>query len=855
MSFGWNQASPSTSKEPALPPRRATSYPATSRPRTATQQLEHAIATLRRVWIGGPDLALDITMAVDTLRRLEPQAAASHEVASTLESSIESLRHLPRDQQERRSQVETIGKTLQAIKPIIGEWSNGPAPEIGKLTTALVEKRGDQPAKERAPRRPVTVPSLTPDALITSLPGIGPKNVKKYQDGLGLQTVQDVLQMVPRRHIDYTKTVRLDDPLGLRGDVTIRGTLVDFREIRVGTPRVQARLFDGTGSIRITWFSTYIAKQIGEGSEIVVAGTLMPGPGGLQLTNPEWELVGKDGLSTGGLVPVYALTKGVSQKGVRKLTRTALDATRNHLVDWLADARPFIDDDVWDYLPPLEKMYEHIHYPPTQDDFALARKRLLFENLFLLQLGLVQQKNHRKAEKGLAIEVDQQVFDTFTATLPFQLTGAQERAIREILSDIRKDEPMTRLLQGDVGAGKTVVAASVALLARANGLQSAVMAPTELLAEQHATSFHRLFDPLPEDLRPRVALLTGSTRAAARREILAQLVEGEIDILIGTHALIQEDVVFKKLGFVVIDEQHRFGVRQRAMLTDKARDHQPHLLSMTATPIPRTLNLVLHGDLDVSIIDERPPGRIPIETKKYIGPDRTQAYQLVRHEVSKGHQVFVICPLVEESDTIEARAAVAEAERLQTEVFPDLKVDVLHGKMPAKKKDEIMSRFRDKQFDILVSTSVIEVGIDIPNATVMMIEGADRFGLAQLHQFRGRVGRGGNKSYCLLLSDDQSAEGNARLHTMVATDDGFVLAERDLELRGPGDMIGTRQSGLPELGWLEQGFDTRMLDRAREFAERLVAADPEISDGRFPRLKARLKQFWFTRKEPATSVS
>ncbi len=305
----------------------------------------------------------------------------------------------------------------------------------------------------------------------------------------------------------------------------------------------------------------------------------------------------------------------------------------------------------------------------------------------------------------------------------------------------------------------------------------------------------------------------------------------------------------------MIDEQHRFGVRQRGLLTDKAHGYQPHLLSMTATPIPRTLNLVLHGDLDVSIIDERPPGRIPIETSKFVGPDRSQAYQLVRHEVQKSRQIFVICPLVEESDTIEAKAAVAEAERLQNEVFPDLKVDVLHGKMPAKKKDEIMSRFRNREFDILVSTSVIEVGIDIPNATVMMIEGADRFGLAQLHQFRGRVGRGGNKSYCLLLSDDPSAESNARLHTMVATDDGFVLAERDLELRGPGDMIGTRQSGLPELSWLEQGFDTRMLDRAREFAERLVAVDPDISDTRFPRLKRRLQQFWFTRKEPSTSIS
>ncbi len=495
--------------------------PSLNRGTSGAQQLEHAIAALRRVWIGGPEMGRDIAMAVDTLRHLQPQAAATHEAATVLETAIESLRHLPREQDARREHIAAIGKTLQAIKPIIGQPASGP--EVGKLNTALGEKRAGHAPKERAPRRPVTVPSLPPDALITEMPGVGPKNVKKYEDGLNLHSLQDVLQLVPRRHIDYTKTVRLDDPIGLRGDVTIRGTLVDFREIRVGTPRVQARLFDGTGSIRITWFSTWIAKQLGEGSEIVVAGTLMPGPGGLSLTNPEWEPVGKDGLSTGGLVPVYPLTKGVTQKSMRNLTRHALDATKKHLVDWLADAREFIDNDVWDYLPPLENMYEHIHYPPTSDAFGLARKRLMFENLFLLQLGLVQQKLRRKGEQGRAITVDHEVLAAFEQVLPFSLTGAQQRVVREILADISTDEPMTRLLQGDVGSGKTVVAAMVALLAKANGIQSAIMAPTELLAEQHATSFFKLFDPLPEDLRPRVALLTGSTRAAARREILNSL--------------------------------------------------------------------------------------------------------------------------------------------------------------------------------------------------------------------------------------------------------------------------------------------------------------------------------------------
>ena len=819
---------------------------------SAAQLMEQALDAMRRVWKGGPDLRNDIVQAVEPLRELTPRAASTNEIAVILESTIDTLLHLPRDPSDRRDVVTRLGKQLQAIKPHLGA-GDGPA-NIGKLNTALGEKRAGHPPKPRAPRV-TTVRSLPPDALITELPNVGPTNSRRLEEGLNLHTIEDVLRMVPRRHIDYSNTVRLDDPIGLHGEVTVRGKLIEIREIRgAGTPRVQARIFDGAGSLRITWFSTFIAKQLAEGDEIVVSGAIQPGYGGLQMTNPEWERVGGAGLSTGRLIPVYSLTKGVAQKSLRTLSRNALDATRTHLVDWLADAREFIPDTAWNALPALDETYEHIHYPASMDEFKRARARLMFENLFLLQLGLVEQKKRRKQEKGRAFDIDLDTVRAFYETLPFTLTGAQTRAIGEILSDVRQDQPMTRLLQGDVGSGKTVVAATIALVARANGLQAAIMAPTELLAEQHAASLEKLYSALPDDARPTVALLTGSTRAAPRRKILAQLIEGEIDVLIGTHALITDDVLFHDLGLVVIDEQHRFGVRQRGLLTAKAHGFQPHVLSMTATPIPRTLNLVLNGDLDVSIIDERPPGRIPIETRRYLGQHRAEAYQLVREQVAKGHQIFVICPLVEGSDAIEAKAAVDEAQRLQQEVFPDLGVDVLHGKMSSKAKDDVMSRFREKQFDILVSTSVIEVGIDIPNATVMMIEGADRFGLAQLHQFRGRVGRGGNKSFCLLLADEVSADGDARLQTMVASDDGFVLAERDLELRGPGDFLGTRQSGLPELSWLEQGFDTRLLDVARESAERLVAASPAIDVNRFQRLKPRLQQFWAKRQEPANNL-
>lgn len=836
-----------------MPPLQNSRRPIRTRTLTSAQQLERAIGALRRVWVGGPDTGRDIAMTLDSLRQLMPQVASTHEIATTFDAAITSLTKLPSDQAARRQEIERLGKSLQAIKPMLGAPAQ--TTEYGKLNTALGERRAGHPPKERAPRQVSVVGQLPPDAAISELPGIGPKNLKKFTEGLGLQTLEDVLRMVPRRHIDYSNTIRLDDPLGLRGDVTLRGKIVEIREIRVGTPRVQARLFDGTGSIRLMWFSTWITKQLAEGDEIVVSGSLQPGYGSLQLTNPEWERVGSEGLSTGGLIPVYSLTKGVTQKTLRKMSRNALDATKRQLVDWLADAREYFPDNVWQALPPLDQMYEHLHYPPEREAFELARKRLMFENLFLLQLGLVQQKKRRKQEQGHAIAVDTTIVDAFYAQLPFQLTGAQTRAINEILADIRSDQPMTRLLQGDVGSGKTVVSAVIALVARTDGMQTAIMAPTELLAEQHAISFERLFAPLPEESRPRVALLTGSTRAAQRRSLLGALAEGEIDVLIGTHALITEDVTFRSLGFVVIDEQHRFGVRQRGLLTAKAHGFQPHVLSMTATPIPRTLNLVLNGDLDVSIINERPPGRIPIETLRYLAQDRAKAYDLVRQEVGKGHQVFVICPLVEGSDTIEARAAVDEAQRLQDEVFPELRVDVLHGRMPGKAKDEIMTRFREREFDILVSTSVIEVGIDIPNATVMMIEGADRFGLAQLHQFRGRVGRGGSKSYCLLLADDVSIDGGARLQTMVASDDGFILAERDLELRGPGDFIGTRQSGLPELSWLSQGFDSRILDIARESAERLIEASPDIDIARFQRLKPRLQHFWAHRQEPDTGLS
>jgi len=807
-----------------------------------TKVFDHLLDALRRAWLDRDGGERDIRLADQLLRNLVPRVAATHEVAVTLNTAIEQLARLPRHQDERRRQIERIAGTLKAVQPHFGLAANGTP--VGKLNSALGEKRAGRLEPPPTPRKPATVSPLSPDALITALPRVGSKVAEKLHK-LGIDTVEDALRYTPRRHIDYSNVIAIGDPLRLRGEVTVRGEVIEIREHHgPGTPRVTIRIFDGSGSMRITWFSTFIARQLSEGDEIFASGEIESGYGGLQMTSPEWERVGGPALSTGRLTPVYATTQGLAQKTLRSLTRNALDAALPRVDDWLASIRPYLPPGLAERMPPLATAYEHLHYPGSIEQFRAARARMLFENLLLLQVGLVQRKRERKAEHGLPIATDRDALTQFLRSLPFTLTGAQVRAIDEITAEIGQPRPMTRLLQGDVGSGKTVVAAAVAYLAKRDGVQTAVMAPTEILAIQHEHNLTRLFEGLPAADRPTVALLTGGTKAAERRRLAEALASGEVDLLVGTHALIQKHVAFRTLGLVVIDEQHRFGVKQRNLLIEKSNGNQPHTLSMTATPIPRTLNLVLHGDLDVSLIDERPPGRIPIETRRYLGPQRDEAYALVREQVARGHQVFIICPLVEASETVEARAAVEEAERLQQEVFPDLRVNVLHGRMPSRDKDATMAAFRDRECDILVATSVIEVGIDIPNATVMLVEGADRFGLSQLHQFRGRVGRGGARSFCLLLADEGTPDGEERLQTMVATDDGFLLAEKDLELRGPGDFIGTRQSGLPELGWLDQGFDTRLLDDARHTAEAILARDPHLTTAEFTKLKTRYDHVW-----------
>ncbi len=827
-------------------------------------RVDQAVEWLRREWTANCSVSLAFGTARSQVSRLKHDAASAQAGAAIDEvlARMDAYRSL--SQEERREELPKIANLLKAAKPLLAQPGAPPA-EFGVLERAIAPSRAaakaTAPPKPAAPRPPAAdAPPLDPDDPVTMLPRVGPAVAKKLEK-LGLRTVGDVLRHAPRDHIDYSRTVRIGDALAFQPgqQVTLRGTIMDLQLIRgPGPPRVVAKIADGSGWARATWFNQYLINQLAQGDDIAISGEPEFGYSALSFTGPEWEFVSgpkATGLSTGRLTPVYPLTSGVHQKTLRPLTRAALDRTKTTLTEYVpAWLRDFVREDSGLHLPGLAEAYESIHYPASQADKDLAERRLAFDDLLLLQIGQLQRRAEREQQPGIPMPADPAALDAFRAALPFTLTGAQESALAEIVRDLGRDRPMERLVQGDVGSGKTAVAAAAMLVAHANGYQSALMAPTQILAEQHERGLSRLYEALPGGLKPRVALLTGNTKAKQRREFLARLVAGEIDILVGTHALIEDNVAFARLGLAVIDEQHRFGVNQRAALLAKAQEGaRPHLLSLTATPIPRTLNMVLNGDVEVSVIAERPPGRIPVETRRYFGREREDAYDLVREQVGLGRQVFVICPLVEANETSEAKAAVEEAERLQAEVFPDLRVSVLHGRMSGKEKDSVMSAFRDREQDVLVSTSVIEVGIDIPNATVMLVEGADRFGLAQLHQFRGRVGRGSDRSWCLLLADESTPVGEERLAMMCATDDGFELAEKDLEIRGPGDFLnGTRQSGLPELSWLDGSFDTRLFDRAGRAAAAILERDPDLAEPEHARLRQRVDAFW--QRAPVTAV-
>ncbi len=708
--------------------------------------------------------------------------------------------------------------------------------------------------KEKIEIRPKRREGL--DSPITILKGITPRIAAKFAK-FDIKTVRDLLYFFPRRYVDYSRRKPISE-LVEGEEQTIIGTIWQAKVTTLGNrPGTEAIVGDETGNIRVVWFNQpYLAKGFRTNARIVISGTVSIFRGQKVFESPEWELLGdKELIHTGRLVPVYPLTQGLYPRQVRKWTKEVVDGYLWQLSDFLPaeiESRCQLLD--------LGTAIAQIHYPDDQSMAAQARRRLSFDELFLLQLGvLAKKRDWQEGQPGNAFRIPQEIISKFLRGLPFSLTGAQEKVLQEILNDLKQPKAMSRLLQGEVGSGKTVIATLCLLVAAANGYQAALMAPTEVLAEQHFANIcgylsrvsTRESHPEPEatvrryeGFLPRpltIALLIGSLSNSEKDRLHDEIRKGEVDIVIGTHALIQKEVEFKRLGLAVIDEQHRFGVLQRSALRQKG--FNPHVLVMTATPIPRTMALTLYGDLDLSIIDELPPGRQVVKTKVLEPQDRDKAYEFLRRQVKNGRQAFIICPLIEESQILEAKAATTEYERLSKEVFPDFKLGLLHGQMPSDRKEEVMRHFRAGEVDILVSTSVVEVGIDVPRASVMMVEGAERFGLSQLHQFRGRVGRDKEQGYCLLIPEKLTPEARERLLLMEKVHNGFVLAEKDLELRGPGEFFGTQQSGLPDLK-LAKLTDLRSLELARREAITLFQNDPDLKKPEHELLRQQLGQVW-----------
>ena len=654
---------------------------------------------------------------------------------------------------------------------------------------------------------------------LDTLPGIGPARARGLEK-LGLVTVEDLLRCYPRSYEDRRKfstvaAAPVDIPVCLELLVAEPPRL---SRIRKGLELVKARLVDDTGSLTATFFNqSYMKDALRPGETYVVYGKVEGPPGRRQMTNPVCERSDRVRF-TGCILPVYALTHGISNNLLAGLARRCVDECAGQLEEVLPG--PLRREHA---LAAAEFACRNIHFPRDEEALELARRRLIFEELFYLTCGMALLRTRRDEAAGVPFAIPP--VEEFLALLPFPLTGAQRRVMDEIAADVSAGPPMNRLVQGDVGSGKTMVAAYGAWLAAKNGRQCALMAPTELLAEQH----FRSLAPLLEQASLRVGLLTGAVKGRARKELLAALAAGELDLLIGTHALLSEGVDYADLGLVITDEQHRFGVAQRAALSAKAR-RPPHVLVLSATPIPRTLSLVIYGDLDVSVIDELPPGRTPVQTF-VVGEDKRQRmYGFVRKLVGEGRQAYIVCPAVEEGEDEGAglKAAASYARSLQTEVFPDLRVGLVHGKMKPREKDAVMTAFAGGELDVLVSTTVIEVGVDVPNAALMVVENADRFGLSQLHQLRGRVGRGKHQSYCVLDTSTRNPDSGARLKVLTKTTDGFQIAEEDLKLRGPGDFFGQRQHGLPQLRIADLAGDMRVLKEAQLAAQALLERDPGL---------------------------
>jgi len=673
---------------------------------------------------------------------------------------------------------------------------------------------------------------LTPESPVRDVKGVGEK-FEKLLNKVGIATVRDLLLNLPFRWEPYVR-VELLSELRPGEQATFVGTVKSIRAEGARYQKIKmakAEIRDAAGQVlSVVWFhQPRLAYRYRAGERIAVAGQVVLGyRGGLEMRNPHHEKVG--GTITrrvGELIPKYHETAGLSSA---------------RLAEWVAAALPVAEeleetlpDDVRRHhgLMPLAEAIRQGHQPRSEADWEEAKRRLAFQELFEFQAAFVLMRRGLEDEVARPIHYRQEVIEAFKAGLPFAFTNAQRKATWDVFQDMEREQPMNRLLNGDVGSGKTAVAAAAAAMAHAAGFQTIVMAPTEILARQHLHKFRAYLEQSLPGLT--VELLVSGLPAAERRRVRTAAASGHCALVVGTHALIEEDVEMADLGLAIVDEQHRFGVQQRELLREKGRG-RPHFLAMTATPIPRTLALALYGEMALSFLDELPPGRTPIDTQVVEPEARQRAYDLVRTEVAAGRQAFVICPLVEESDKLQAKAATAEFERLRTEVFTDLRLGLVHGRL--KEKDASMAAFAAGETDILVATAVVEVGVDVPNATVMLIEGADRFGLAQLHQFRGRVGRGAHQSYCLLLADDPSEDALHRLQLVAGEHDGFRLARADMEIRGIGQLMGARQHGLTDLG-MDALRDPELLSEVRQEAEAVLAADPELE--RQPALRAAVE--------------
>ena len=782
------------------------------------------------------------------------------------------------------------------------------------------------PEKKRVELGEAPQPAAAPAALnapVTVLSGVGPKYAQTL-GRLGLKTLGDILYFFPRRYDDYTQLKPINR-LQYGEQITVIGTVqsVNTRPVRGGRANLtEAVVSDGSGALRITWFNPYVAKRLRAGMYVVLSGKIDQYLGRLVMSNPEFEPLEQQNLSTNRIVPVYPLTANITQRWLRRIVHQVVSYWAPRVGDPLS--RQVIHSAG---LMDLPAALSQTHYPDSWELLESARHRLAFDEIFLLQLGLLRQKRTWQERTGRVFETPEEWLFAQIARLPFALTQAQQRVLADVRADFVQGHPMNRLLQGDVGSGKTVVAALAIYMVVRHAAQAALMVPTSILAEQHYRSLLKLLEEKPvaaEDqpgtndivespqdkrlqeyeaaLRPdEICLLIGATPEIEKSEIREGLASGRIKVVIGTHALLEDPVTFADLQLVIVDEQHRFGVDQRAILRSKGDN--PHLLVMTATPIPRSLALTVYGDLDLSIMDEMPPGRQVVDTHVMVPRLRERAYAFIRRELIEGRQAFIIYPLVEEAgarggepanqpisdsaiqgsdlpvtppisastsqpagDSTKRRSAelaskrgreessgvnaseagqsaVEEYERLRKEIFPEFKVGLLHGRLRPDEKDEVMGRFRNGEYNLLVSTTVVEVGVDVPNATVMLVEGANRFGLAQLHQLRGRVGRGQDKAYCLLIPEKEDAAENERLAAMVETNDGFVLAERDLEQRGPGDFLGTRQSGLAELR-LASLTDVRLIEKARRYAQQVFGEDPDLVRTENRLLAKAVQRFW-----------